>query len=107
MTLLAMLALVAVAGSVGMIPAAHRTVGTIGRVEEVTPVLSPVNPNVENYLLVGSDSRANADPTSPDAGGIGSATDVTGSRSDTIMILRLDKSNDSASTCRSRVTCGS
>jgi polyisoprenyl-teichoic acid--peptidoglycan teichoic acid transferase len=97
LTLLAMLALVAVAGSVGLIVAAHRTIGTIGRVEEVGTVLSPVNPNVENYLLVGSDSRADADPTSPDAGGIGSAADVTGSRSDTIMILRLDKSNDSAS----------
>ena len=48
-------------------------------------------------MLVGSDSRANADPSSPDAGGIGSADEVTGSRSDTIMILRLDKADDSAS----------
>jgi LCP family protein required for cell wall assembly len=96
-SLLVTLAIVAVAGSVGLIVAAHRTVATISRVESVTPVLSPPNPNVENYLLVGSDSRADADPTSPDAGGIGSADEVTGSRSDTIMILRLDKTDDSAS----------
>ena len=92
-----MLALVAVVGSIGVIVAAHRTVDKISRVEEVTPALSPANPNIENYLLVGSDSRANADPNSPDAGGIGTANDVTGSRSDTIMVLRLDKSNDTAS----------
>ena len=97
LTLLVMLAIVAVAGSVGLIVAANRTVDTIQRVAEVTPVLSPANPNIENYLLVGSDSRANADPTSPDAGGIGTADEVTGSRSDTIMVLRLDKANDTAS----------
>ncbi|MFT3853002.1 MAG: LCP family protein [Ilumatobacteraceae bacterium] len=96
-SLLVTLAIVAVAGSVGLVVAAHRTVGTISRVESVTPVLSPANPIVENYLLVGSDSRANVDPDSPDAGGIGNAGDVSGSRSDTIMILRLDRSNDTAS----------
>jgi len=97
LTLLVMLAIVAVAGSAGLVVAANRTVDTIQRVAEVTPVLSPSNPNIENYLLVGSDSRANADPTSPDAGGIGTADEVTGSRSDTIMVLRLDKSDDTAS----------
>ena len=97
LTLLFTLALVAVLGSIGVIVAAHRTVGKISRVEEVTPILSSANPNIENYLLVGSDSRADVDPSSPDAGGIGSADEVTGSRSDTIMVLRLDKSDDTAS----------
>jgi polyisoprenyl-teichoic acid--peptidoglycan teichoic acid transferase len=97
LTLLTTLALVAVLGSIGVIVAAHRTVGKISRVEGVTPVLSPATPDIENYLLVGSDSRADVDPDSPDAGGIGNATDVTGSRSDTIMVLRLDKTNDTAS----------
>ena len=50
----------------------------------------PADANVENFLLVGSDSRAGADPTDPDFGGIGSDGDVTGNRSDTIMVLRRD-----------------
>jgi LCP family protein required for cell wall assembly len=47
----------------------------------------------ENILLVGSDTRANADPNAPNAGGIlGNATDrpPPGQRSDTIMVLRLE-----------------
>ena len=40
------------------------------------------------------DQPADADPNSPDFGGIGNT--VTGSRSDTIMILRLDKSTGKA-----------
>jgi LCP family protein required for cell wall assembly len=49
----------------------------------------------ENILIVGSDTRANADPNDPNAGAIlGDATDraPTGQRSDTIMVLRLDGS---------------
>ncbi|MEY2460817.1 MAG: hypothetical protein QOG30_2647 [Acidimicrobiaceae bacterium] len=49
----------------------------------------------ENILIVGSDTRANADPNAPDAGGIlGDATDraPAGQRSDTIMVLRLEGS---------------
>jgi LCP family protein required for cell wall assembly len=46
----------------------------------------------ENILLVGSDTRANADPNAPNAGAIlGDATNSApaGERSDTIMVLRL------------------
>src|SRR5262249_39539492 len=50
-----------------------------------------LGPNtIENYLLVGSDTRAGADPNSPDFGQIGTATD--GQRPDTILILRYDPS---------------
>jgi LCP family protein required for cell wall assembly len=45
-----------------------------------------------NVLIVGSDTRAGADPNAPDAGGIlGNATDrpPPGQRSDTIMVLHL------------------
>jgi len=45
---------------------------------------------VENYLLVGSDSREGADPTDPDYGGIGSTAKTGGMNSDTIMVLRFD-----------------
>ena len=44
----------------------------------------------ENYLLVGSDSRACIDPSSPYAGAfLTEGTDI-GDRSDTIMLLRVD-----------------
>ena len=52
---------------------------------------------IENYLIVGSDSRAGADPNSPDFGAIGSATQVGGQRSDTIMLLRYDPTTRSGS----------
>jgi LCP family protein required for cell wall assembly len=42
---------------------------------------------VENYLLVGSDTRATADPNEPDFKSIGN---VAGQRSDTIMVMRFD-----------------
>jgi len=51
----------------------------------------------QNFLLVGSDSRANVDPSSPDAPGmLGEGEDVTGQRSDTIMILRIEPSSNEA-----------
>ncbi|MEO5899120.1 MAG: LCP family protein [Ilumatobacteraceae bacterium] len=97
LTFLAALVLVGTVGAVGVVTAANRTVAGVARVPEVSPALSQTAANIENYLLVGSDSRADADPNSPDAGGIGTSADVTGSRSDTIMVLRLDKSNGTAS----------
>lgn len=45
-------------------------------------------------LLVGSDSRANLDPT--EAQSYGSAKDVGGQRSDTIIVLRIDPKNEKA-----------
>ncbi|MCU1504841.1 MAG: putative LytR family regulatory protein [Ilumatobacteraceae bacterium] len=97
LSLLVALVLVGGAGALGVIASANRTIGKVSRVPEVSPALSPTRADIENFLLVGSDSRADVDPNSPDAGGIGSSSDVTGSRSDTIMVLRLDKSNNTAS----------
>jgi len=51
--------------------------------------------NIENYLLVGSDSREGADPNSPDYRGIGDAGETGGRRSDTIMVLRFDPTTNS------------
>ncbi|MEN9505914.1 MAG: hypothetical protein RI958_1840 [Actinomycetota bacterium] len=81
---------VAVAGAIGTVTAARSVIAGVDRVSGVAAVLSPASSTVENYLLVGSDSRANSDPTSPDYGGIGSEADVSGTRSDTIMVLRRD-----------------
>ncbi|MEX0846228.1 MAG: LCP family protein [Ilumatobacteraceae bacterium] len=85
-----------VAGVAGTLIATRNAIATVVTVPEVAAVLSPPSDTVENFLLVGSDSRANSDPTSPDYGGIGSEADVTGSRSDTIMVLRRDKATGEA-----------
>jgi LCP family protein required for cell wall assembly len=87
----------AAAGTAGTLVAARSAIDEVPRVPGVAGVLCPPRDTVENFLLVGSDSRAGADPDSPDAGGIGSETDVTGSRSDTIMVLRRDKATGVAS----------
>ncbi len=87
---LAIVIAVAVAGAIGTVAAARSVISDVARVPGVADVLSPTSSTVENFLLVGSDSRANSDPTSPDYGGIGSENDVSGTRSDTIMVLRRD-----------------
>jgi polyisoprenyl-teichoic acid--peptidoglycan teichoic acid transferase len=50
---------------------------------------------VENYLLVGSDSRDGADASDADYGGIGSAGKTEGLRSDTMLVLRYDPATKS------------
>jgi LCP family protein required for cell wall assembly len=50
----------------------------------------------ENYLLVGSDSRACIDPTSPYAGAFLTEGNDIGDRSDTIMVLRVDPNESQA-----------
>ena len=45
---------------------------------------------IENYLIVGSDSRDGANPDDPDYMGIVGTENHVGRRSDTIMILRFD-----------------
>jgi len=43
-----------------------------------------------NYLVIGSDSRANVDPNDPDAGAFLGPGDPAGKRSDTILLVRID-----------------
>jgi LCP family protein required for cell wall assembly len=50
----------------------------------------------ENYLLVGSDSRACIDPSSPYAGAFLTEGNDIGDRSDTIMVLRVDPNESQA-----------
>lgn len=95
--LLLSIGLVAVVSSVGVVVAANRQVARIQRIPGLASVLSAPSDNVENFLLVGSDSREGIDPNSPDYGGIGNTTDVQGHRSDTIMVLRRDKAGGPAS----------
>ncbi len=83
--------LVTVVGTAGVLIAAKRTVSGVARVPEVAAVLSPSSSNIDNYLLVGSDSRAAGDPNTGDTGG------VSGNRSDTIMVMRYDRDTGEAS----------
>jgi LCP family protein required for cell wall assembly len=46
--------------------------------------------SVQNYLLVGSDTREGADPNAADFGSMGDEGEVFGRRSDTMMVMRLD-----------------
>lgn len=87
---LALALLVGVVGAVGIDRATDDAIADIRRVPGVADVLSPTSDVVDNYLLVGSDSRSSGDPNTGDTG------DVTGSRSDSIMVLRYDRATEQA-----------
>ncbi len=68
----------------GMVWIRH-TLGSVHRVD----LAGALSAGSENFLLVGSDSRAGADPNDPDFGSMGNEVDVGGKRSDTIMLMRF------------------
>jgi polyisoprenyl-teichoic acid--peptidoglycan teichoic acid transferase len=84
---------IGVGGSVILVSESRTEAGKVRTDLDVQEALQEADPGaeVENYLLVGSDSRANADPNSPDYGGIGGADTTEGQRSDTIMVLRHNR----------------
>ncbi len=86
-----MTALVGVLGATGVLIAARKTIDSVTRVPGVAGTLSPSTASIENFLLIGSDSRAGIDPNAPDVAATGTEADVSGHRSDTIMILRRDR----------------
>lgn len=63
------------------------------RLPAVTPVLSPPTPGLENILIVGSDSRAGAEPGDPDYQSVGSESNTPGMRSDSMIVARIDSSS--------------
>jgi LCP family protein required for cell wall assembly len=83
-------------GASGLVRATKAHLAGVNRIPSLAAVLSPPSDVVENYLLVGSDSRANADPSDADYKAI-AGTSVSGQRSDSIMVLRHDKTDGSAS----------
>jgi LCP family protein required for cell wall assembly len=97
LTFLGLVVVVAAATASGVLVASRSAVDRVARVAAVTDALSSSTDPVENFLLVGSDTRAGSDPSSPDFGGIGDTTAVQGSRSDTIMVLRRDRATGAAS----------
>ncbi len=83
-------------GAFGVIRAADDSTQSVERIEGLETVLTAQDGPARNYLLIGSDSRENSDPNAPDYGGIGDANEVTGRRSDTIMILRQEQDGNGA-----------
>ncbi len=93
---LAIVLVFAVAGVIGTFVTTRAAIERVERVPGVADALSGPSGSVENFLLVGSDTRAGADPDAPDFGGIGTEDDVSGTRSDTIMLLRRDTATGEA-----------
>jgi LCP family protein required for cell wall assembly len=88
---------VGVAGAAGVINAANSRTSDVERIEGLENVLQAQEGPAINYLLIGSDTRATADPNSADFGGIGDVNAVSGQRSDTIMIMRQEKDGNGVS----------
>jgi LCP family protein required for cell wall assembly len=93
---LVLAALVGTFGAFGVIRAANERTGEIQRIEGLEPVLTSQEGPARNYLLIGSDSRENSDPNSPDFASIGDEGAVGGRRSDTIMVLRQEADGNGA-----------
>lgn len=87
---------VALTGAFGLVRAADQRVGNVERIEDLDDVLVAVDGPAVNYLLIGSDSRDGSDPNSSDFGAIGGGGDVSGRRSDTIMVLRQERDGNGA-----------
>jgi LCP family protein required for cell wall assembly len=85
--------------AVGTAGTAHlaATLNTVERADTGQALTVSEGPmETENYLLVGSDTREGADPSSPDYGAIGDEGAAPGRRSDTIMVLRFNPDNGNA-----------
>lgn len=102
--MLVIAALVGTLGAAGVLRAADNRTQDVERIDGLAGVLSDVPDSndssieypAENYLLVGSDTREGIDPNSPDFGATGNVDDVTGRRSDTMMILRQERNGGAA-----------
>jgi len=84
--------LVGVAGSAGVLYSARERSENIERVPGLTEEDLAANDGpAENFLLVGSDSREGVDVGDPENASIGDEAEVSGQRSDTIMVLRREE----------------
>ena len=89
-TALAIFAVVSLVGARQIVSATNSQLDTVQRDLEATSALSAPSAGFENYLLVGSDSREGADPNDPDFLTMGNEGDVSGRRSDTLMVFHYD-----------------
>ena len=94
MWVLSVALVVSLAGALGIVRATHAQLDDVTRVASVSEVLSPTSAQVENILLVGSDSREGADPNDEDFASTGPVDATPGMRSDTLIVVRIDKANN-------------
>jgi LCP family protein required for cell wall assembly len=84
--------LVGAAGSAGVLYSARDRTENVARVPGLTEEDLAANDGpAENFLLVGSDSRKGVDTGDVENASIGDEAEVSGQRSDTIMVLRREK----------------
>lgn len=94
---LALACVIGAAGAGGVVAATNQKADSVATVPALADVVVEKAVGWENYLLVGSDSRAAADPDSPDYGSMGSEDKTGGKRSDTIMVMHVDHDTGRAS----------
>ena len=84
--------IVAAAGSIGLATSAQDRTDEVDRIAADPAIQAAANDSpAENYLIVGSDSRADLDADAANAEQLGVDQGVTGTRADTIMILRRER----------------
>jgi LCP family protein required for cell wall assembly len=86
------------ASALGIVRATNGALTDVPRIPIVTAALSPASDGFENYLLVGSDSRAHADPNDKDFASMGTEEVYPGMRADTLIVIRVDTKTGSVAT---------
>ena len=89
----ALVIVLSAAGYTGVGRALDSRLDGVRRELSLTSTLAEPNDTFVNFLLVGSDSRAGADPNDPDYGNVGGEGDVQGRRSDTLIVVNVEKSS--------------
>jgi LCP family protein required for cell wall assembly len=84
---------VSIAGYFGVSRSVDVRLSDVRRELSLTAALADSNDAFVNFLLVGSDSRAGANPEDPDYANIGGQADVSGRRSDTLIVVNVEKSS--------------
>lgn len=90
---IAILLALSIAGYVGVSRAIEARLSEVRRELSLTSALAEPNDAFINFLLVGSDSRAGAKPDDADFANIGGEGDVSGRRSDTLIVVNVEKSS--------------
>lgn len=90
LTALGLFLIVSGLGATQIVSATNAQLAGVERDASATLALSVPSAGFENYLLVGSDSREGVDPNDPDFATMGSGDEVSGRRSDTLMIFHYD-----------------
>jgi LCP family protein required for cell wall assembly len=88
---------ITIAGTNGLVRALRSELDGVKRESVATTALSEAHPDFENYLFVGSDSRAGSDPSDPDYNNVGAEGDIGGQRSDTLMVMHYVKATGTVS----------